>query len=387
MPLDDLKDALGVFQNGLKEFQLGRSIKNANETVQQIRASDLKEEQKRAQLQQVSNQLVTELASRGTPDTTIESVRNAFGGKLAKNSEELMAEAVQTGNSDLQDMALKLQKHELTAAKMKLDAMGAKRDFSNDLAKQKFKEGQDVATNKEFTQLSKRLDSSAEVRSAFGRGAVGIQQANKLEALVNTWGSTPQELDKAPPQAVFEVASALAQMIKTGVATKEEVERFAPKTATQSAAGLQSWLTSKPSPARVGEFVKLYMKAANRERSELVTQQEDAILKRAQGDFRLYKRDPEQFKATVAGRLGIPAEELVIDEDAKKVTTVDIQKKDEDFQMAKSELQKAYSGIKSQDPAVRKHSQDVFNALHVDPKTPYNSSVVDVQYKIRRGQL
>lgn len=387
MAFDDLKDALNIFSEGVKEFQTGRSIRNANEAVQQIRASDIAEEKKRAQLQQVSNNLVAEMAARGTPDTTIESVKNAFGGKPPQNAEQLYMQGLQTGNQEQMDLGLKAQKFELEKFRQQMEIMQHKKDFGNELAKQKFEEGKDVATTKEFSGFGKRLDASSEVRSAFGRGAVGIQQANKLEALVNTWGSDPASLNKLPPQAVYEVASSLAQMIKTGVATKEEVERFAPKTLGQSAANWQSWLTSNPTPANLGAFVKLYMKAAQRERSELTFQQEDNILKRAQGEFRLYKRDPEQFKSTVADRLGVTPEEVVIDPATRKVTTVDRQKRGDDFNMAKEELQKAYGALKSSDPEARKRAQQVFQALHIDPKIPYTQAVTDVQYKIMRGQL
>lgn len=387
MGFQDFQAALQQFNSGIQDLQRQRTIDTANEQVQAIRASEASEQDKRAKLQQVSNQLVTNLAYYGTPDTTIESVRRAFGGQQAKSAEELYMQGLQTGNQEAMDLGLKAQKFELEKFRQQMEIMQHKKDVAQQLQEQKFEENKQVATDKQFSQFGKRLDASAEVRSAFGRGAIGIQQANKLEALVNTWGTNPQELNKAPPQAVYEVASALAQMIKTGVATREEVERFAPHTATLSAANMQSWLTSNPEPANVGAFVNLYLKAAKRERAEMTFQQEDAILKRAQGDFRLYNRDPEQFKSTVAERLGVTPEEVVIDPETRKVTTVDRQKRDSDFQMAKGELQKAYGALKSKDPDAQRRAMGVFRALQVDPKTPYNQAVDDVQYKVLRGLL
>lgn len=79
MPINDLFHALKMFQSGVQDLAQQRAIQQANDTVQQIRSSEANEADKRAQLQQISNDLVARLAQSGTPATTIQAVAGAVG--------------------------------------------------------------------------------------------------------------------------------------------------------------------------------------------------------------------------------------------------------------------------------------------------------------------
>lgn len=77
MPMDDLFKALNMFSEGVKDLQTRRTINGANDQVQEIKASDLKEEEKQSQYKQVANQLTIKMAGLGVPATTIQAVGGA----------------------------------------------------------------------------------------------------------------------------------------------------------------------------------------------------------------------------------------------------------------------------------------------------------------------
>lgn len=76
---DDLAVALKTLQSGTEELSQFRAVTQANEAVQRIRAAEGNEAAKRAQFQQIANQLTGTLAAGGTPATTIQEIAKAFG--------------------------------------------------------------------------------------------------------------------------------------------------------------------------------------------------------------------------------------------------------------------------------------------------------------------
>jgi hypothetical protein len=385
MAMQDLYTALQMFGDGVNQLQTSRAISGANEQVQQIRASEASEQEKRAAMQQISNGLVAHLAAGGTPATTIQAVAGAIGPKQFANANQMNEEALLTGNSQLGSMATQQQTFEnnkaFELAKIKAQAR------ENPLAQMKFEEAKAQFDAKEFAKFSKTIDPTSEVRSSFGRGAQGLQQAGKIQGIIGNAAADPASLDKLSPVQITELAAGISQMVKNGVATEGELKAFMPTTSGDVAANIKQYLTNAPAGANKGEFVKLYQKFLDRERAELTTQQEDAILNRAQGNFKLYKRDPEQFKQTVAQRLGVETDDVIVDEKKRTITTKDLLQKTKDSEMAIGSLKQAYAAMKSGDPAKQQQAQQVFQALKIDPKMPYNVNAEKVKYFIRRGQL
>jgi hypothetical protein len=101
--MDDLFKALQMYGDGVKQFQVGQSIRSANDQVQQIRASEENEANKRAQLQQIANNLTLQLAAQGTPATTLQAVGGAIGPeKIASADDALIAGALAPAGSEKQ---------------------------------------------------------------------------------------------------------------------------------------------------------------------------------------------------------------------------------------------------------------------------------------------
>lgn len=101
MPMDDLFKSLQMFSQGVKEYQLQSAIGQANDHVQQIKAADLNEQQKRSELQSLSNQLVGHLAGLGASGTQIQAAGMAVGPKQFATADQAMLEGTLTGNTDL----------------------------------------------------------------------------------------------------------------------------------------------------------------------------------------------------------------------------------------------------------------------------------------------
>jgi hypothetical protein len=74
----DLLTALKMFGDSVGELRLSRTISRANEEVQKIKTSELKDEEKRAQLGNLAQQLTMTLASQGAPATTIAQLSQAM---------------------------------------------------------------------------------------------------------------------------------------------------------------------------------------------------------------------------------------------------------------------------------------------------------------------
>jgi hypothetical protein len=385
----DLMSALQMFASGAKELGTARAIASANDQVQQIKASTLDDMQKRAALQDVSNQVVQHLAMTGTPATTMQAVAGAIGPKQYAGANQMNMDALETGNKNLAAMAQQQQAFEqnpqYAIEKIKAKAANAPMNL---LAQQKFKEQQDEFTTKQFATFSKTLDNTDAVRNAFGKTGQGLQRANQIDALIGKAGDSVQSMNQLPPQMVAELATATASMVKGGQApTDADIKHFMVSSMGMDKAKAEQYLTNGVHGAEAGQFVQLYQKAAHRERAELQAQNDETVLKRAQGNLSLYKRDPDQFKQTVADRLGVSVDDVVVDPKKKTVTTKQQMQIQADTDLAMSNLNKAYIGIQSSDPAVQAQAAQVFKVLGVDPKAPRRQTLEDVKYKISRGLL
>jgi len=99
--MDDLFTALKMFKGGVQELQFKRTLASANEQVQQIKASEANEQEQRAQLQAVANQLTMQMAGLGIPATTMAQVTGAVGPKQFDSAGAMLLEGVQSGNQGL----------------------------------------------------------------------------------------------------------------------------------------------------------------------------------------------------------------------------------------------------------------------------------------------
>lgn len=389
MAMDDLFKALTMFKQGVGELQLSRAIQGANEQVGQLKASDMDYAQQRAAMQEISNQLVARMASVGAPATTIAQVAGAIGPKSFANSGQMFAEAQTTGDRNLAGMAQKQQEFEQNP-KYTLQAMKMA-EATNPLAKMKHEEAAGQFRIKAFERFSKTIDPNAEVRSAFGRAALGLQAGNKLEMLVGKAATDLKQANELPPQMVAELATGLASMVKGGAATIADIDHFLPKTLGMDAAQLKQYVTNGVQGAEAGKFVQLYTKTVARERAEAQLEVNETVLNRAQGNMSLYKEDPDLFKRTLADRLNIPVEDVVVDEKKRLVTTRQKVETTERFNSTAAVVKKAYKAYKSgkaDGDVTPENAPMIFQSLGINPEdVPLNQAITDLRFRITRGLM
>lgn len=99
--VQDLQAALESFKNNVSEYNRFNAIDRANEAVQQIRASAENDANKRAQLQNIANDLVGQLALHNTPASTMQTISEALAPKIPANPEAAAVDAATTGNKEL----------------------------------------------------------------------------------------------------------------------------------------------------------------------------------------------------------------------------------------------------------------------------------------------
>lgn len=89
--LQDLFTALNMLKESAGGLAKQRAIEGANEEVQKIRATEANEADKRAQLQQISNNLTARLAGLGEPATSIQAVAGAIGPSPIQSAQQAFA--------------------------------------------------------------------------------------------------------------------------------------------------------------------------------------------------------------------------------------------------------------------------------------------------------
>lgn len=76
--IDEISKAFGMFNDGVRSLQLQRSLSDANDQVQQIKSSELKEADQVTQIRGVANDLTRRLVGMGVNAASIEQVSNSF---------------------------------------------------------------------------------------------------------------------------------------------------------------------------------------------------------------------------------------------------------------------------------------------------------------------
>jgi len=171
MPSEHLKglfEALDDFKKNVGEFQQGRVIDLANEQVDAIRSSAESESKKRVALQDIANNLVSQLAANGTPATTIQAVTKAMAPQQFSSPEDAALEGSLQGNQDLVDKAVAADR----AIRDPREQAQFKRDMIRAGAQEK---ALDARTKKEMS----RLDTGS--RDEISAGNFVIESINSLE--------------------------------------------------------------------------------------------------------------------------------------------------------------------------------------------------------------
>lgn len=101
MAMDDLYKALQMFQSNVNDFQMSEVLRGANREVATIKASAMKEEEKRAALFNISNSLVNQMGQLGAPVSSIAQQALAAGPQQFANGDQAILEGNLQGRPDL----------------------------------------------------------------------------------------------------------------------------------------------------------------------------------------------------------------------------------------------------------------------------------------------
>lgn len=116
--ITDLMTALQGFNNGLKSLQTSRVLNNANEAVEQIRASDADAQEKKAQIRGIADQLTMKLVGLGGSVEEASKLGDLFKGPKAptlQSADQAILYGMQTGDETALKGGLSIKQLELEA--------------------------------------------------------------------------------------------------------------------------------------------------------------------------------------------------------------------------------------------------------------------------------
>jgi hypothetical protein len=289
---DDFFTALAGLKQAGQELSLKGAISDANDQLQQAKMQINDEAQRTQAVRDIASNLTMRMISSGANAGQIDAASKAITQPLpnVQNPFEGFVNP-QTRASTQQYMDIE------QANKMELQ----KQKGHGDLALAKLMKAQSDHADTEFDKYAK-LAPDQNARNAAGVAVQNIQRANALSALFPP-GATAKDLNDANKIQVQDAAMSLSKMLTGGVVSEGEIKQLFPNTASMKKADLLSYLESKPVPANVGEFVKFYLDAADREKNVAHKSLYDSVLEQAQGHARLHDLDPAQFKEMAASRL------------------------------------------------------------------------------------
>lgn len=188
MAMDELFQALRMFQDGAKEYATGSAIREAASTVKQINSIQQEEFAKRQQLEETGKQLALQLGSMGAPVSQIQSAAGAIMPQQLKAPEDFFSQSLTAGSpeaaKDLASAGVAFQKYlskaPLTAAQQEQMKLGWAQLFG---AQQTAK---DTLNQQRGLKMQEELDKVDEA----GYRKQQIQtNALKLKSLINESGT------------------------------------------------------------------------------------------------------------------------------------------------------------------------------------------------------
>ncbi len=117
-----LKDALGMFVQGTRDLATSKALLSANEKVQQVKMSGVKDTEQRLQLGQIAQNLVAEMSAYGSTAQAVEQARLNFTPKTYQSADAARLDAMLTGNEGLATVADAADKQSMNSELVKMKA-------------------------------------------------------------------------------------------------------------------------------------------------------------------------------------------------------------------------------------------------------------------------
>ena len=262
----DLKDALLMFQGGLRDLAQSNAINEANSVVQQIRTSSLKDQEKQAELQNVANQLTMRLTQSGASPQAIAQSAEALSPAPPKDAQEALLRGMVKGDKLSEEAGMRLlsltqkpeKKERLVASEIKTvaDFEASKKELSGLL--EKVSEDSDLTgwwTGKAPSALrsNKARAFQAQLEQAFNQYRVAVTGAGasegEIEKLKEAFVSMQDnpELFKEKTKVILEKMNNQQESFMSSLeAGGKDIDNFRRSgSGQQGAGGLSSFLKPK----------------------------------------------------------------------------------------------------------------------------------------------
>lgn len=173
---ESLFKAMELFSQGVKDVQLQRTLSSANEEVQKIRAAEMDEDQRAAELRNIAQNLTFNMASIGAPAAQIESVTQNLAPKpqLLQTADQ----AILMGNKAQREAGMQIKdqefKQQQQLQKEKLDYQAEIAGIKNHAKQQElYKKEFDTFRDKVAKNELKGMDELSMVGEEIRKGNLG----------------------------------------------------------------------------------------------------------------------------------------------------------------------------------------------------------------------
>lgn len=158
MAINDLFQALQMFQQGVQQAATTSAVNDANNMVQQINQAQMEEGKKRQALQQLGNELALRLVGTGANGTQIQAAFNAVNPQNFGSAEQLQLEGQLSGNQYYQQAAQNIIGGREQAEMRRLKASAGTQDW---------------LAQREFERQKELVGLKAQAKKAGSNGAGG----------------------------------------------------------------------------------------------------------------------------------------------------------------------------------------------------------------------
>jgi hypothetical protein len=171
----DLQTALGMFVQGTKDLALSNALNKANEQVQQIKMSGIKDTDQRMQLGQIAQGLVGQMAGLGANASQVEQARLAFTPKTYASADQAMLDARLNGDMGLAKAASEADEMS-QASNIKL---ASAREKIAERSQSRLFQQQENMSDKKFAQQ----EALMKMKQEYMQKSLSDQEINKLQAI------------------------------------------------------------------------------------------------------------------------------------------------------------------------------------------------------------
>lgn len=164
MTMEDLATGLKMFNEGVQQYAVSSAISNATQHVQELNASAMDENQKRAEQMQIANQLAAKMAGLGATGAQLQAVdhiapaqlstpEDYFKASLTASNPESAKKLASQANAlqQFQEQPAIAKQQEISKAQQSLEELKSK----NQLAITKIQEGSATTREREKAQASR----------------------------------------------------------------------------------------------------------------------------------------------------------------------------------------------------------------------------------------